>query len=213
MSAHTRRRRNPRAHYPAQPQMGGAAGPLIILVVGGAAAALAYFLTRKDANATGLLGTGYTPVTTPGLPGTTTPPASTDPCASGKPVAVCLAANPTARKIYAFQAAMYAWNLTEEVPDGKWGSHTSSMAQRIYRAAGIPSTSAASYSDQILRNAPSGILVLRGQSTSKSLADVSHRLVPAVMAPGMTQAIINQVNTAALSVNGGFPLLQLNPTA
>jgi len=112
-----------------------------------------------------------------------------------------LSHNREARKAYLFQAGMFSYHQTEELPDGKNGPVTRSLMDREAQALGTMN-SFRTVNDTVLLNLANALRVLTGYD---DLRQAPVRLVPGAL----PQGLINQINSEGLAVAADIPLLQI----
>jgi hypothetical protein len=100
---------------------------------------------------------------------------------------------------------MYSWRQTNAAPDGIWGPITSGLARKVAIAAGFPTQSTSTYSDQFLRWLPGALITLTG---NQDINQANPRLLPFNLPLATHQA----VNTSIASVSTQGPWLQEFPS-
>lgn len=118
------------------------------------------------------------------------------------PVVSLLRSDPSARKVFLFQAGMFSFFQTDALPDGKVGPMTHAMIARINRALN-PMDSSATFNDGILQRLGSALRTLT--DTWQDLAQARVRPLPGTL----PQDLINQINAEGLAIASDVPLLQI----
>lgn len=134
----------------------------------------------------------------PGLGGNQPGSAPTPPPA----LVALLRSNPTARKVFLFQASMYSYYQTDALPDGQIGPVTRAMVAKVNRALN-PMDSSTVLDDGVLQRLGSSLRTLTG--TWQDLSQARVRLLPGTL----PQDLINQINDTSLAVASDVPLLQI----
>jgi hypothetical protein len=161
--------------------------------------AVKYFgVPKLPSTAVPLTGIGVPPGG-PGLGGNHPGSAPTPPPA----LVALLRSNPTARKVFLFQASMYSYFQTDALPDGQIGPVTRAMVAKVNRALN-PMDSSTVLDDGVLQRLGSALRTL----TNTHQGDASQARVRIL--PGtLPQDVIDQVNAAGLAVASDVPPLQI----
>lgn len=117
------------------------------------------------------------------------------------PVVSLLRSDPSARKVFLFQAGMFSFFQTDALPDGKVGPVTHAMIARVNRA--LNSMNSSTFNDGVLQGLGSALRALTG--TWQDLAQARVRPLPGTL----PQDLINQINAEGLAIASDVPLLQI----
>jgi len=144
-----------------------------------------------------------------GSSSSSTPSSSGTPAGGGGPApktcqpwdttTVCLLyANSNARKIFAFQSALYSYGITDQAPDGIWGPITAGLVTRVNQATQNGNSSV--LNDNVLRSVNSALHNLSPSGDQLP----SPRLIP----QSLPQDLIDQINGEVQAIAPDFPYLQ-----